>query len=249
MKETVKPIEDEQGNITINDNLKRARTFNNHFVTQFTQENLDRIPHPVKMFQESSEEELNSITFQESSICNILKKLNASKSLGTYQIFPIVPNRCAEELAGPLNALFTNSFQSGQVPQDWLDANVIPIYKKGHHSKPGNYRPVSLTSQVCKVMEFFILESISEHLKPHKLIPASQHGFRPKRSCLSNLLIIFLEEVTSYIIDKGYPVDVIYLDFNKAFDMVPHCTHLKTNRSWHYGQDQQIERWLKTDKK
>ena len=152
-------------------------------------------------------------------------------------------NRCVEELAGPLNALFTKSFQSGQVPQDWLGANVIPIYKKGHHSNPGNYRPVCLTSQVCKVMEFFILESISEHLKQHKLILDSQHGFRTKRNCLSNLLI--LEEVTSYI-DKGYPVDVINLDFSKAFDRVPHRRLIskltaqgitgKTNR-W-------IESWL-----
>ena len=83
MKEAVTPIEDEQGNIIIYDNLKTATTFNNHFVTQFTQENLNRIPDPVKMFQGSSEEELNSITFEESSICNKLKKLNASKSLGT----------------------------------------------------------------------------------------------------------------------------------------------------------------------
>ena len=85
VKETVTPIEDEQGNIVINDNLKTATTFNNHFVTQFTQENLDRIPDPVKMFQGSSEEELSSITFEpeELSICNKLKKLNASKSPGT----------------------------------------------------------------------------------------------------------------------------------------------------------------------
>ena len=90
------------------------------------------------MFQGSSEEEVNSITFEESSICNKLTKLNVSKFPGTNQIFPVVLNRCAEELAGPLNALFTTSFQSGQVTQDWLDANVIPIYKIGHHSKPGN---------------------------------------------------------------------------------------------------------------
>ena len=148
----------------------------------------------------------------------------------------------------PLNALFTKSFKSGQVLQDWLDANVFPIYKKGHHSKPGNYRPISLTSQVYKVMEFFILESISEHLKQHKLILDSQHGFLSKRSRLSNLLI-FLEEVTYYI-DKGYPVDVIYLDFSKAFDTVPHRRLIskltaqgitgKTNR-W-------IESWL-TDRR
>ena len=234
MKETVTPIEDEQGNKVINDNLKTATTFNNHFATQFTQENLNRIPNPVKVFQGSSEEELNSITSK-------LKKLNASKSLGTDQIFPIVLNRCVEELAEPLNALFTKSFQSGQVPQDWIDANVIPIYKKGHHSKPGNYRPVSLTSQVCKVMEFFILESISEHLKQHKLILDSQHGFRPKRSCLSNLLIFL--EVTFYI-DKGYPVDVIYLDFSKAFDTVPHRRLISTLIA--HGITGKTNRWIES---
>ena len=109
VKEMVSPNEDEQGNIVINDNLKTATTFNNHFATQFTQENLDRIPNPVTMFQGSSEEILNSITFEESSICNKLKKINASKSPGTDQIFPIVLNRCAEEQAGTLNALFTKN--------------------------------------------------------------------------------------------------------------------------------------------
>ena len=84
VKEMVTPIEDEQGNIVINDNLKTATTFNNHFVTQFSQDNLHRIPNQVKMFQGSSEEELD-------------------------KIFPIVLNRCAEELAGPLNALFTKN--------------------------------------------------------------------------------------------------------------------------------------------
>ena len=83
MKEIVAPIEDEQGNKVINDNLKTAKKTNNHFATQFTPKNLDRIPNPVKMFQGSSEEELNTITFEGSSICNKLKKLSASKSLGT----------------------------------------------------------------------------------------------------------------------------------------------------------------------
>ena len=147
-----------------------------------------------------------------------------------------------KELAGPLNALFTKNFQSGKVPQDWLDANVIPIYKKGHHSKPGNYQPVSLTSQVYKVMVFFILESISEHIKQHKLILDSQHGFRPKRSCLSNLLI-FLEEVTSYI-DKGYPVNVIYLDFSKAFDTVPH--RRLTSKLTAHGITGKTNRWIES---
>ena len=91
-------------------------------------------------------------------------------------------------------------------------------------------------------MEFFILESISEHLKQHKLILDSQHGFRPKRSCLSNLLI-FLEEVTSYI-DKGYPVDVIYLDFSKAFDTVPH--HRLISKLTTHGITGKTNRWIES---
>ena len=78
----------------INDNFKTATTFNNHFVTQFSQENLHRIPNQVKMFQGSSEEELNSITFEESSICNKLEKLNASKSPGNGSDFP----NCAKQI-------------------------------------------------------------------------------------------------------------------------------------------------------
>ncbi len=92
--------------------------------------------------------------------------------------------------------------------------------KKGDKSSSSNYRPVSLTSQVCKVLESIVRDNILEHVKEYKLIKESQHGFLKRRSCLTNLLE-FLEFVTNYI-DQGYPIDVIYLDFQKAFDKVPH---------------------------
>ena len=88
------------------------------------------------------------------------------------------------------------------------------IFKKGDTENPGNYRHISLTSQVCKVFESMLRDSIVGHLKENKLIHDTQHGFMKNRSCLTNLLL-FLETVTDYI-DKGYPVDVIYLDFQKA---------------------------------
>ena len=99
-------------------------------------------------------------------------------------------------------------------------ANASATYKKGDKENPGNYRPISLTSQVCKIFESMLRYSIIHHLKENKLIYDSQHGFMKNRSCLTNLLQ-FLETVTDCI-DKWFSVDIIYLDFQKAFDKVPH---------------------------
>ena len=64
-------------------------------------------------------------------------------------------------------------------------------------SNPSNYRPVSLTVNLCKVLESIMRDKIMEHIQKHKLIKESQHGFVKGRSCLTNLLV-FLEEVTNY---------------------------------------------------
>ena len=108
----------------------------------------------------------------------------------------------------------------GIVPDDWRFANVSPIYKKGSRSQVSNYRPASLTSQVCKVFEAIVRDDIMEHLLMNKLVRSSHHGFLWGRSCLSNLLT-FLDKVTE-LVDHGYAVDAIYLDFAKAFDKVPY---------------------------
>ena len=84
----------------------------------------------------------------------------------------------------------------------------------------GNYRPVSLTSVTDKILESMIKDEIAEYLEVHDKIGLNQHGFVKGRSCLINLLEFF-EEVPRKL-DKGEPVDVIYLDFQKAFDKVPH---------------------------
>ena len=116
--------------------------------------------------------------------------------------------------------LFNKSLNTGDVPQDWKLANVSPIFKTGLKSDPLNYRPISLTVNLCKVFESIMRDKIVEHLEKYKLVKATQHGFVRNKSCLTNLLV-FVEEVSNYL-DAGYPVDVIYLDFQKAFDKVPH---------------------------
>ncbi len=83
---------------------------------------------------------------------------------------------------------------------------MTPIYKKGPRSDPGNYRPVSLTSVCCKIMESIIRDGMMEHLEKNKLIGSSQHGFLPGKSCSTNLLE-FLEKVTREV-DEGRPFDI-----------------------------------------
>ena len=97
---------------------------------------------------------------------------------------------------------------------------MTPIYKKGRKEDLGNYRPVSLTSVPGKVMEQIILGEITQHVRGIQGIRPSQHGFMKGRSCLTNL-ISFYSWVTR-LVDEGKAVDVVYLDFSKAFDTVSH---------------------------
>jgi len=129
------------------------------------------------------------------------------------------------EIAAALVIIFRHSLNTGEIPADWKRANVTPIFKKGSKSDPGNYRPVSLTSVCCKILETLIRDGIMSHLEKNKLINQEQHGFMPGKSCCTNLLE-FMERVTSAV-DEGVPYDVIFLDFAKAFDKVPRERLLK----------------------
>ena len=105
------------------------------------------------------------------------------------------------------------------VPEDWRIANVVPLFKKGSRDNPGNYRLVSLTSVVDKVLERIIRDRIYNHLERNNLIRDSQRSFVKGRSCLTNLIELF-EKVTKEV-DESKAVDMVYMDFSKAFDKVP----------------------------
>ncbi len=150
---------------------------------------------------------------------NKLHKLKMNKAPGVDSVGTRMLMELSEEIADVVAELFNKSLSTGDVPIDWKLANVTAVFKKGKKSSP-YYRPVSLTVNLCKIFESIMRDKIIEHLQIHELIKESQHGFVKRRSCLTNLLV-FIEEISSYL-DSGYPVDVIYLDFQKAFDKVPH---------------------------
>ena len=123
--------------------------------------------------------------------------------------------------------------ESGKLPFLWKQGNVTAIFKSDDKTKPENYRPMSLTSVPGKLLERIIRDQLVEHMMVNNLFAKSQHGFISGKSCVTQLLE-FLEEV-SEALDEGDDVDVIYLEFRKAFDKVPHLRLLKNYGHMAFG--------------
>ncbi len=123
-------------------------------------------------------------------------------------------------LAEPITALYNKSLQSVEVPHDWCKAIICPIFKKGDPEDAANYRPVSLTSVLCKIFEKLLKKASLLFLTETRSLSPIQHGFLPRRSCLSNLIL--QEERVTRLLDEGHTVGLVHLDFAKAFNSVNH---------------------------
>ena len=190
------------------------------FSSVFTRESVDSIPVPAACFTGNASERLCDITVDVSVIAAKLQSLRSDETSGDDNLSPRLLKAISTEIAFPVSLIFRKSLDTSCVPRDWRTAIVSPQFKKGRRTEPENYRPVSLTSQIVKVVESVLRDEIVNHLDRFDLIRQSQHGFRKGYSCTSNLLS-FLESVTTSVDAKQY-VDTIYLDFAKAFYKVPH---------------------------
>lgn len=219
VKVKIGPIKDNLGQV-VSEDSEMVNIFNEYFSSVFTKEDLINIPKVDNSIVNNKNCYLEDIVINKNKIARALSTLKINKAAGVDGVHSSLIKGCVDTIITPLEHIFKSSLENGEIPSDWKKANVSVIFKKGSRKEPGNYRPVSLTCHLGKIMEKVIKEDLVRYLEENKLIRESQHGFRNKRSCLTNLL-----EFTKYVsdwIEEGKPVDVIYLDFQKAFDKVPH---------------------------
>ena len=195
--------------------IKKANASNHQFCSVFTADNgnLPQIPNQTT-------EKISWVTITPVIVLNTLKQLKPKFSCGPDRIPNFFLKKVAFELSEPLSTLFNISL-STFVPQIWKNAIIQPIYKqKGLINDPVNYRPISLTSTMSKCLETIIRQELFCFLFRNNIITDAQHGFRPTKSTVSQLLECLNSWTTS--VDNGKSVDIIYLDFAKAFDSVSH---------------------------
>ena len=184
---------------------------------------------------------MDEINFTENGITKLLKNLNPCKSPGPDNLGPRVLKEMADDIAPILLLIFRRSLASGEVPADWRTANVAPVFKKGQKYLAENYRPISLTSVCCKIMEHILASNIMSHGEHNSILYPLQHGFRKGRSCETQL-IEFMDDLTSNL-EEGHQTDILIMDFAKAFDKVDHS--LLTHKLHHYGIRGNVNTWIK----
>ena len=247
VQDKVGPLQDSAGNI-ISQGFFMAEDLNGYFSSVFTKEDISSLPVADAKFQGAKSDYLGPLVVTPELVAKKIKAMKDNKSPGVDGIPPKLLMETVEQISIPLGRVFNLSLKEGVVPFEWKEANIIPLFKKGSRNKSENYRPVSLTSVICKLLKRLIKDHMVDFLVKHELLNSSQHGFLKARSCLTNMLCFF-EEITKWI-DVGSPVDIIYLDFQKAFDKVPHQRLLLKLKAHGIGDSitDWIEQWL-TDRR
>ena len=188
----------------------------------------------------SSVPQMPNITVSLNGILKLLKDLNPNKAAGPDQLKPLVLQRLCEVIAPVLHVIYQKSLDTGRVPIDWSIAYVCPLFKKGDTSLASNYRPISLTSILCKVLEHIVTTNVVSHMDQCNLLYDLQHGFRSKRSCETQLVTLIEELMRNPL--AGSQTDIVMLNFSKAFDKVNHQKLLlKLNR---YGDRGPSLKWI-----
>ena len=207
------------------------------FVSAYTRE--DKTNMPSK--EPSPHPMIEKIHLQSKGLHKLLSDLKTHKATGPDSIPAYVLKSAADQLAPILTRLYQYSLDFGEIPPDWKNAFVVPIFKKGEKHVPSNYRPVFLTSIACKVLEH-VHSSVMRHFDKNQILTDKQHGFRARRSCETQLNST-IQEIANNMTRKGQ-TDVILLDFAKAFAKVPH--HRLLHKLNYYGVRESNLCWIES---
>ena len=206
-----------EDNFTKND-VEKAETFSKQFSSVFTTEpDSEEMPY----FEEKIyDEALSNIEITNTMVKEKLEKIKVNKSPGPDNIHPRALSEIRDNISEIITIIYSTSLRTRTLPKEWKHARVAAIYKKGNKTLPLNYRPVSLTSILCKTLEGIIRDHIIKHMTDNNLFSPKQFGFISGRSTTLQLLHVL--DLWTQILDEGGNIDVLYCDFMKAFDKVPH---------------------------
>ena len=220
-------------------NFDKAQTLNEHFAR------ISTVGIEPELLENPNTPDFNlhSITIIEQDVNHQLDNLNVNKPGDPDEISPKLIKALGYHLVKPLTLLFNKSLQLGQVLCQWKMANVSAIFKgKGKDNDPTNYRPISITSCLGKIMEKIIFKYLYNYLQEHEILTKYQSGFRPNDSTTNQLLEIY--HIILENLDKGKDIKFIFCDVSKAFDKVWHRGLLhKLNK---YGISGNLHKWFES---
>ncbi|XP_033731479.1 uncharacterized protein LOC117321118 [Pecten maximus] len=219
-------------------NKESADTLNKYFASVFVKDE-DAVTPPFR--RRHQQEAIVNTNISEVAVLKAIKRTNPNKSPGPDNLHPKCIFETAEEIKVPLRIIFKKSLESSKLPLPWKEAIATPIHKKGSKKDPSNYRPISLTSVPSIIMQRIIRVEIIAYMDIHNLLTPHQHGFRTGKSCVTQLLESMENWISS--LDSGENVDVIYLNFSKAFDKVSHKFLL--HKLDQYGISGKLLGWIK----
>jgi ribonuclease P/MRP protein subunit RPP40 len=230
---------DDNGTI-ISDDDKKAELLNNYFGSIVNGVTTNATHSSIISRQVSSHIMIDFISFTPTKLIAAAKRIKAKKTTDPDGYSNILLKQVMPSLAYPLSLMYSSLLSISQVPTAWKRAIITPIHKKGPTSNPANYRPISITSVFCKLMERIMVTDLLTYLSENSLITKHQHGFMSRRSTLTNLL----ESVHDWTLSLANKTvtSVVYIDFTKAFDLVPHAKLLQKLES--YGIQGYLLKWI-----
>ena len=230
----------EKTEILKTDSKEKANICNRQFQSAFTRE--DHSDPPSKGASPFSF--MGDITVDPKGMAKLLGGLNVHKASGPDGLNARVLKEFSNEISPILALIYNESLARGEVPDEWRQANVSPVFKKGE-KYAANYRPVSLTCICCKTLEHILVSNINKHLALDSILADCQHGFRSQRSCETQL-VQFVHDIISNLdgaVNRGHKqTDLIIMDFAKAFDKVPHRRLL--HKLEYYGIRGSTHKWI-----
>ena len=231
-RENIPSIKDSNGRI-VTDAKDKANTFNSYYSTVFSSQGTT--------LHTQSRNIGEPFMIDSKAIRRRVRALGKNKSVGPDRISGDILKLGGEAMVSYLARLLDTTMNNGSLPEDWKRATVIPVHKGGDRSLVANYRPVSLTSVVCKQLEHVIASYLRQVWDKNDWLFEGQHGFRPGYSCESQVISICQDIADS--LDDGENIDAIIVDFSKAFDLVPHGRLL--TKIANSGVDPRVVTWVK----